>query len=99
MTEYIGWMSFCFAMVILALVQQQKADVERKLSQLEQKVDKILSHLEIATGSPVPPEVGGLLQAGRRIEAIKVYRRAAGVSVKEAEEVIDRLESKQIMAP
>ncbi len=99
MTEYIGWMSFCLAMVILALVQQQKADVERKLSQLEQKVDKILSHLGIGTESPVPPEVGGLLQAGRRIEAIKVYRRATGVSVNEAEEVIDRLASKQIMVP
>jgi len=97
MTEYYGLISFCFLMFGLALVQQLKVDVQRRLSLLEQKVDKILSHLELGTEPPIPSEVDGLLQAGRRLEAIKVYRRATGASSKKAEETIDRLESKQII--
>jgi hypothetical protein len=99
MTEALGYGSFLMLLAILALLQQHKSDVTRRLSVLEQRLDKVLGHLGIPTESPVPPEVAGLLQAGRKIEAVQVYRQATGASLKEAKDAIDRVESKRIIVP
>jgi ribosomal protein L7/L12 len=58
----------------------------------------------IAAGKPPPSgaapslsadamqEVSALIAAGRKIEAIKVYRKAAGVDLKDAKDAVDALE-------
>lgn len=43
-------------------------------------------------GGDVLERIKGLLFEGRKIEAIKVYREARGVGLKEAKEDLDRLE-------
>jgi ribosomal protein L7/L12 len=60
----------------------------------------------IAAGKPPPSgaapslaadamqEVSVLITAGRKIEAIKVYRNAAGVDLKDAKDAVDALEAK-----
>lgn len=39
-------------------------------------------------------EVSALLMAGKKIEAIKVYRAAAGVDLKDAKDAVDALEAR-----
>ena len=60
----------------------------------------------IAAGKPPPSgaatslaadamqEVSALIAAGRRIDAIKVYRKAAGVDLKDAKDAVDALEAR-----
>ncbi|MCI0431063.1 MAG: ribosomal protein L7/L12 [Rhodospirillales bacterium] len=60
----------------------------------------------IAAGKPPPSgaapspsadamqEVSALVTAGKKIEAIRVYRTAAGVDLKDAKDVVDALEAK-----
>ena len=60
----------------------------------------------IAAGKPPPSgaapslaadamqEVSALITAGRKIEAIKVYRNAVGVDLKDAKDAVDALEAK-----
>jgi len=60
----------------------------------------------IAAGKPPPTaaaptpsadamqEVSALVTAGRKIEAIKVYRHAAGVDLKDAKDAVDALEAR-----
>lgn len=43
--------------------------------------------------SEAPPEVLQLIRAGKKIEAIKVYREAMGVGLKEAKEAVERIEA------
>jgi ferritin-like metal-binding protein YciE len=95
MADYLVWISLFALLGLFGVIQQLKADLERRVSRLEQKIDKVMEHLGIAQADPVPPEVAGLIQAGRKIEAIKVYRRATGAGLKEAKEAVERIESKQ----
>jgi ribosomal protein L7/L12 len=44
---------------------------------------------EIGESSPSPERVDELLRAGRKIDAIKVYRRLHGVDLKSAKDAID----------
>ena len=65
----------------------------RNLTRLEAKVDALLAHSGV-TFDPyreVPPGVEEALSGGQRILAIKRYREATGVGLKEAKEVVDRL--------
>jgi hypothetical protein len=80
MTDFLVWFSLFALLALLGIMQQMRADLSRKLVLLDLKLDKVMSHLGIALESRVPPEVAGLLQAGRKIEAIKVYRRATGAA-------------------
>jgi ribosomal protein L7/L12 len=79
-------------------------DAER-IDRLERQVQYLLGLLGIdpetaAAGYPAPgtgpppsasPEIISLVQAGKPIQAIKVYRDMTGVSLKEAKDVIDGL--------
>ena len=99
MTDFLGWLLIFPLLALLSFIHQMRSDVSRKLALLDLKLDKVLNHLAIAAESEVPPEVVGLLQAGRKIEAIKVYRQATGASLKESKEAIDDMISKRIIVP
>lgn len=49
--------------------------------------------------APAPPEVEALLRAGKTIEAIKRYREATGVSLKEAKDAVEALRAGLPPAP
>ena len=67
-----------------------------RIAQLEQKVSALYRHLDI--GEPgleageVSPEVQQLVQQGKKLEAIQLHRRQAGLDLAVAKEVIERLE-------
>lgn len=79
-----------------------------RLSRVEQKVDRILRQLEIgeAGESPttdfasdfpgrIPDGVLEPLMRGNKIEAIRVYREATGVGLKEAKDAVEAIEVEQ----
>jgi hypothetical protein len=99
MTDFLAWSALLVLLALLGIVQQLRSEMSRKLARLDLKIDKVMGQLGIAPESTVPPEVAGLLQAGRKIEAIKVYRNATGASLKAAKDAIDDLEAKRIITP
>ncbi|WP_424643193.1 ribosomal protein L7/L12 [Embleya sp. AB8] len=72
------------------------AELGVRLRELEDKVDTILRYLGIAypPGSLDPstmPDVMQAVRAGRKIQAIKLYRERTGLSLGEAKDAIDEL--------
>lgn len=66
----------------------------RALSRLEAKLDALLKHegVQFDPYSDVPPPVLDALRRGKKIEAIKEYRAATGVGLKEAKEYVEELQ-------
>jgi ribosomal protein L7/L12 len=95
--------AFVFAGVILLLAvvvavrraQFHRTIVElaRRQSRSEAKIDLLLKHAGIIYDphANVPPGVVEALRAGRKIEAIRQYRMATGVGLKEAKEFVESL--------
>jgi large subunit ribosomal protein L7/L12 len=68
-------------------------ELERRLAQLEHKVDHLFATLGVApppTGQTgLSPRVQELLADGNKIEAIKQYRAETGLGLAEAKEAIE----------
>ena len=73
------------------LIQQLQA----RVAKLERTVAFLLTKLELEyvdePPSDVDPEVFKLLQAGKKIEAIKLYREKTGADLKSAMQFIESL--------
>jgi ribosomal protein L7/L12 len=48
-----------------------------------------------AGGNPADAEIAASLSAGRKIEAIKLYREAYGTDLKDAKDAVDTLQAQQ----
>jgi ribosomal protein L7/L12 len=59
---------------------------------MEQKIDAILKHLGIEWKDHLSERVKELARAGRKIEAIKVYREETGAGLKEAKDAVEAFE-------
>ena len=82
---------------LLLLTTLRRGDtVAQRLDRVERKVDLILDNLGINVQPLVIDGVAELLAAGRKIEAIKLYRERTGMGLKEAKDAVDRF---QQMAP
>jgi ribosomal protein L7/L12 len=84
-----------FVLVLLVVAGSRRSAAghqARRLAVVERKLDLIMAHLGIR--EPESDAPGAVLQellAGRKIQAIKVYREATGVGLKEAKEAVERL--------
>ncbi len=73
-------------------------DVKRRLERLESKIDAIMRHLGIAEGVAAAPSAGSMaeveqhLLAGNKIAAIKAYRIATGLGLKEAKDAVEAMD-------
>jgi len=80
-----------FAIIVILFayieIQQLKAELRRQSEEL----DSIRAKLGIIEPSTVAPEIRRLLQEGRKIEAIKVYREMTGVGLAEAKAAVERI--------
>jgi ribosomal protein L7/L12 len=74
--------------MIIAIVQGR--DRER-LARLERKIDALLAHAGVNVAALVDKEVGELLRAGKKIEAIRVYREFTGVGLAQAKAHVEGL--------
>ena len=84
------------AAIVVALIGARIGSIEQRLgalSRLEGKLDAVLKHQGIRFDpyGETPPAVLDALRRGRTIEAIKAYRVATGVGLKEAKEYVDEI--------
>lgn len=65
---------------------------QQRLARLERQVEFIMQHLGIQEPQPDrPAEVQALARAGKKIEAIKLYRELTGVGLAEAKAAVDEM--------
>ena len=76
---------------VLSAQSRERARTQRRLADIERKVDAIINHLGVVVRDPDQPEVYRLLQKGRRIEAIKLYREQSGTDLATAKDFVDDL--------
>jgi ribosomal protein L7/L12 len=99
MVDTLIWASLGI-LVILAVMNQIKVQhLERTVADLRRRLDAVAAHLHLEPAVTVPPEVAGLIRAGRKIEAIKVYRTATGAGLAEAKEAVERMERETAAPP
>lgn len=86
----VGLVLLCF--VVESSAARTRTELARRLNRLEDKVDLLLKHAGLEE-PPLPrqDEVVALVRAGRKIEAIKVYREATGAGLVEAKNAVERL--------
>jgi ribosomal protein L7/L12 len=95
--EWVVPFAVMLPLVLLALVvasgRRSAADRQaQRLAAVERKLDLIMTHLGIREPEPdLPAAVLQELLAGRRIQAIKEYREATGVGLKEAKDAVELL--------
>lgn len=71
--------------------------LRRRLARLESKTDAVMQNLGITWEPPAPggsDTVISHLRAGRKIEAIKVYREETGTGLKEAKEAVEAIQER-----
>ncbi|MGP3949504.1 ribosomal protein L7/L12 [Streptomyces sp. 7N604] len=77
---------------LLGAALERKLDrIDRRIARVERDVDLVLGHLGIREADPALDRVGALVQEGKKIEAIKVYREVTGAGLKEAKDAVDRM--------
>jgi hypothetical protein len=89
----VGWgdgLAFLSAILIL-VVGFEVQKVRRELRRVSDSLGAIREKLGIVEPPKAPAEVFGLLQSGRKIEAIKAYREATGAGLAEAKAAVERL--------
>ena len=79
---------------VLSAQNRERARTNRRLADIERKVDAIINHLGVVVHDPEQPEVYRLLQKGRRIQAIKLYRERSGSDLATAKNFVDNLARK-----
>jgi hypothetical protein len=82
-----------FAALFLSGLSRASAgsDLDWQLARIERKLDLILTNVGIAHDEHIPKSVAALVQAGRKIEAIKEYRRLTGANLVVAKREIEYL--------
>lgn len=81
-----------FALVVLVAGSGRRAAAEhqaRRLAAIERKLDLVLDHLGLR--EDVPDAVVQELLAGRKLQAVKVYRAATGAGLAEAKDAVEAL--------
>ena len=82
-------------LVVLVAGSGRRAAAEyqaRRLAAVERKLDLVIEHLGLREAEPdAPAAVVQELLAGRKIQAIKVYREATGATLKEAKDAVEEV--------
>ena len=77
---------------VLAGSDRGRKATDLRLRRIERQLNLIMDHLDIREAdSGAPPGVMEELAAGRKIQAIKLYRQATGVGLREAKDVVEAL--------
>jgi len=76
-------------------VEDRIYQLQRQVAKLERQMAFLMQTLELAyedEPDAVSPEIVDLLQRGKKIQAIKLYRETTGASLKAAKAFIESLE-------
>ncbi len=68
--------------------------LERRIDQLERKLDMVIKHLGLPSPDPATPygEIDELIRQGKKIHAIKLYRDLTGSGLRQAKDAIEARE-------
>lgn len=80
--------------LVAALVVFMAASLRAENNRLERKLDAILVHLGVEFPDMSPElrqEIQQLVNQGKKIEAIKLYREQTGAGLKEAKDAVESL--------
>lgn len=76
-------------------MMESEEELRVRVSRLEQQMKFLINHLGLSGSAGKPDaileEVLALKRAGNVIEAIKIYREATGVGLREAKDYVDSL--------
>ncbi|MEQ4305729.1 hypothetical protein ABNF97_30830 [Plantactinospora sp. B6F1] len=93
-----SWLLLAVVLPLLVLLWTESSSAARRhrdgiarLRRVERKLDLVMEHLGLTDAEPVLPEVSAYLEKGQRIAAIKAYRDATGVGLREAKQAVDRI--------
>lgn len=89
-----------FMMVLVATLGVRLFRIEQRVTRLagmDARLDLLLKHfgIEYAPDTNIPPAVAEALREGQTIKAIKLYREANAVSLKEAKDFIVGLQRRE----
>jgi len=76
-------------------VEQEVFYLRQRVAKLERVITFLMQKLKLEYKedlNPVSPEISDLLQKGKKIAAIKMYREQTGAGLKMAKEFIESLE-------
>ena len=95
-SEAIAYLSVVVLLLVFLvfLVHQRLASIEKRLgrlARLDVKIDLLLRHagVEYEPYKNLPCDVVDALRRGNKIQAIKHYREATGIGLKEAKDFIE----------
>ena len=76
--------------------ETELVDLRKRVAKLERTVDFLLAQLKLTyidnpASAGVDPDIFDLVQNGKKIEAIKLYRERTGAGLAEAKDFIDSL--------
>ena len=80
-----------FVIACFAGLESKLGRTDRRIAQVERRLDLILDHLGIREDPPHLPQVTAFLRDGKKIQAIKAYREATGAGLKEAKDAVERM--------
>ncbi|AXB43409.1 ribosomal protein L7/L12 [Amycolatopsis albispora] len=92
-----GWLLLALVVLLLAVrlgftATDARADrLDRRLARIEEKLDALMAHQGIELPEPEFDDVRALLDEGKKIQAIKVYRERTGAGLREAKEAVERM--------
>ncbi|QIK08545.1 hypothetical protein G7Z12_23470 [Streptomyces sp. ID38640] len=79
------------AIMLVSATDRRSRSLERRLKQLERKVDLLLAHAGVEEPQDARmAEIDQLLTQGKKIQAIKVHREVTGSGLAEAKEAVER---------
>lgn len=78
--------------VVLGFVEHTVRRLARQTVRIETKLDAVLDSLGIAAPRPEITRVNSLILEGKRVQAIKEYRKHTGATLIEARQAIEGLE-------
>jgi Ribosomal protein L7/L12 C-terminal domain len=79
------------------MITSMDSSDDDRIVRLERQVDFLFRHLGIDPDlaldqdDALPPAMYDLIARGKKIEAIKIYREATGVGLKEAKDAVDAI--------
>ncbi|MER7399174.1 ribosomal protein L7/L12 [Streptomyces sp. NPDC000151] len=92
MDSALMWTALVILVFVLAisLPDGRNRRLERRLRELDRKLDLLLAHQGISDERPGMTEVDELVRRGEKVKAIKVYRQLTGAGLVEAKEAVER---------
>jgi ribosomal protein L7/L12 len=81
------------ALLLLAVspARSRRRGVEARLAMIERRLRLVMEHLGVAEPEPETTDIVAHLAAGRKIEAIKIYRDRTGAGLAEAKQAVEEI--------